>query len=554
MWSGAPDVPAWWSRAGNPAWTPDADWGTTFPFTLAGHVRGGWTLHEPARAEALEPYPGVIGARSPIAWFDSVTVGGGPGAAWRGWQATLIDLSGDRGPAARPARATPRAIGDFTFVNGTSGFEEYALGVQRGDSLAWLRGESSSWERGGVGSMADAGRHMWGGSLGVTRGMHTVGGALAQRGHAERLLSGEEQSVAGGGGHAWWRVQREGQAVALRAERSQDALEGFGGSLDFQRRESEREALELSWRGGVAATPLEARVEYGRERVITFDAADTARAMLDADAWWAAVRGDRRLGDGRLELGVGVGRHEGVDRLEIAPTVAYAFTTPVFDGRLTVERVLAPVWTDLAPGQGPFLQSTWSAGLEIGASKPLLGAARVAWRMGRTRDRAVASRAPLEAVWLRDGFRLDPRRYDFGLLTAATAWDGRWGGAGLEGFVLARRDTPAQPRVDPGQGGRAWIEGRGRRFFAGDLGVTLRLEAAAVGERESEASPSRRLPAYVTLGASVVITLADAVVTIRALNLEDEPRPMTWLDPTTGLEALGAGRESVFSLTWRLFN
>lgn len=550
MRSGSSDVPAWWSRPGEPAWTPEADFGSAYPWTLAAHVRGGWTLLEPGRATGLQPHPGVFGARSSIAWFDSVHVAHGPGAAWRGWDATLLELSGDDGPEGLPGGTQPRTRGDFTFLNGTSGFEEYALGVQRGDSLGWLRAEASSWECGGVGPLAIGGRHVWGGTAGVSRGMHTLGATIAQRGHAERIDSGEEQSVSGGSGHAWWEVQRAGNGYSLRAERGQDVHESFGGTLDFGRRESEHEGFELAWRRLGDAPPAAAHFEWSREKVTRID---TTRTQLEAERFWGGVRGQRPLGDGRLELGVGAGRHEGVDRFEIAPTVAYAFTTPVFDGRLTVERVLAPVWTDLAPGQAAFLQSTWAAGLEIGGKSSRLGAARLAWRMGRTQDRAVVSRAPIEEMWLRSGFRADPRRHDFGLLTAATEWRSARFAAGGDGFVLARRNSPIQPKVDPGIGGRAFAQAGGR-FFAGDLGFTLRLEAAAVGERESEASPSRLLPAYTTFGATMIFTLADVVVTIRGVNLEDRRQPLTWVDPTTGVEALGAQREMVFTLTWRLFN
>ena len=548
--SAAADVPAWWSRPGDPAWTPDADWGTAFPRTLAGHVRGGWTLTEPARAHGYSVFPGVFGSRSSIAWFDSVSVARGPGAAWRGWEAAQVELAGDGGPAALPGGTLPRARGDFTYLNGTSGFEEYALSVQRGDSLGWLRAESSSWECGGIGPTAISGRHSWGGTAGVARGMHTLGAAVEQRGHAARLVSGEEQSVSGGSGYGSWEIRRGLHAFALRAGRGEDVHESFGGTLDVSRREAERERAEIAWHHADPDLPVAARLEWSHERVTRID---TSRTGPDASALWAAVRGEGRLGDGRLELSVGAGQHQGVDRFEIAPSVAYAFVTPVFDGRLTVERVLAPVWTDLAPGQGAFLQSTWAAGLQIGARSPRLGAARLAWRMGRTRDRAVASRAPIEELWLRRGFRVDPRRYDFGLLTGAAEWGGPTLGAGAGGFVLARRASPAQPLVDPGHGARAWAEGGGR-FFSGDLGVALRLEAAMVGPRESEASPSRRLDGYVTLGATVTFTLVDVIVTVAGRNLEDEIHPLTWVDPSTGLEAIGARREMVFTLTWRLFN
>jgi hypothetical protein len=107
--------------------------------------------------------------------------------------------------------------------------------------------------------------------------------------------------------------------------------------------------------------------------------------------------------------------------------------------------------------------------------------------------------------------------------------------------------------VDPGDGGRVFVEGS-FRVFANDLGVRMRVEGAGIGPRESEAFPPRELNAFATLDAVVIATLADAVLTFSMRKLADVAQPQVWLDPRTGVEALGPGREMHFGLSWRLFD
>jgi hypothetical protein len=118
--------------------------------------------------------------------------------------------------------------------------------------------------------------------------------------------------------------------------------------------------------------------------------------------------------------------------------------------------------------------------------------------------------------------------------------------------VLRSQRSTVQAQVDPGFGARAGLETR-FTLFQGDLGVTLRAEAAAVGSRENEATLAR-LPGYVTSGATASIVLGDAVIVLRGRNLENTPHEETWLDPRDQSVAKGPRREVTFSLTWRLFN
>ncbi len=220
--------------------------------------------------------------------------------------------------------------------------------------------------------------------------------------------------------------------------------------------------------------------------------------------------------------------------------------------RLSLGRLLQPVWSDLAPGVEPFLQSTWAAGAELGAG----GAharAQAAILAGRTADRALVSRMPLAELWLRAGIERDPLRYRFALASGSGEVHVGPLDAGGEGFVLGRDRDGGEPQVDPSWGARA---SAGCRFtaFQRDLGVSLRGEAEWVGARETETAVPGRLAPITSYGAAAMLTLSDAIFTLRARNLEDRPQPQTWIDPVTGRPALGPGLEVRGTFTWRLFN
>jgi hypothetical protein len=327
--------------------------------------------------------------------------------------------------------------------------------------------------------------------------------------------------------------------------------ESFDGAMLPSRRDGRSDFASAEWVHGTA-TPWAARLEWRDERVARVTQAATEQRWRSTSLWGAA-RGEQRLGGGWIEAALGAGRHDAVDRTELAPSLGYRHGWGTLDGAVVVSRVLAPVWSDLAPSQAPFLQSTWNAGLEAGWTGPQAGQARLHWTMGRTRDRAVVARLPLEELWLRSGFTADPGGHDFGLLYGFARWETRLWAAGAEGFLLARDHSGVQPAVDPDRGGRGFLEGRGR-FFAGDLGVRVRAEAEVVGPRESQALVPNRLSGYVTFGATAVLTLADLTVTVRARNLEDRRRPQVWVDPVTGSEALGPEREFRLCVNWRLFD
>lgn len=545
MGSGLPDLPSWWSEPGRPGYAPETWDGADFPWTLAGLVRGAWALEEPGRAPPTLPFPGPGAIHSALACYDSIAVETGGMGAWRGFDAALGTARGL--PAAAQGQ---RARTLFSLANGTAGLEDNALAIERGDSLSWLRGEALSAKRGELGALGLMGRHRWGAAGAVTRGHHRLTGTYAQRGAAAALAaSTAEQATRGESGELAYRYRSGARWASLALARGHDRHESFGLLVTDSRREAQEvmavaEAGSAGPRGNLAA-----RLEWGRAAVQRFG---PRPADLRPGWVWGAVRAERALGDGELSAALGAGRHGGVGGVQAAPSLAYAFGEGVFRGRVLLERQVTPVWSDLAFGQAPFLQNAWIGGLEASAAGRS-ALARASYCVGRVSGRAVAVRWPLEEIWLRSGLLADPERYAFGLFTAALSWRGGPMGLGLEGFALGRDENAVQPRVDPGAGFRGFAEGR-VRLFAGDLGVRLRAEVEGVGERQSENDPVRRLPGYAIYGASAEFSLLDARVTLRVRNLGDRRVPETWVDPLTGVEALGPGRELRLAVSGRLLN
>ena len=556
-----PDAPSWWSQGGAAGWSSQVWLGVGPPWALAGLALGGWSLVEPGRAPQGLPFPGVIAMNTPLVGYDSVEVSAGEGAAWRGFGATLATAYGLETGSVKGGRAMlDLRTGDF-------GLDENSLTIERGDSAFWFRGETFSGNRGEVAALDLAGRHLWGVAAGTRRGRHEISGSYAQRGAAAALWSGDEQDASGESGDVNYRYHASRYVLNLALARGHDHHDSFGTFEDIRPR-SRRVAQEVV----AAAEILQAserrdlgmRLEWRRARVSRVtEGAGFDSFNRHASALWAAARYERGLGDGRLRLEMGAGRHGGVDRFELAPGLSYHMRTSRFAGRVGFERLLYPVWTDVAIGQEPFLQRTWAGVLEVSAGRPgrELGAS---FLFGRTQDRALVARLPLEEEWLRLGALADPEEYDFALIMARAKWDGGRFGMGTDGFVLSRSAGVVQPWVDPNAGLRAWALGR-LSAFQGDLRATLRAELEGVGERETQGGPfgfcdlefvepSRVLPAYLTSGATGIVEIKGAVVTARVRNLENRPREETWIDCTTGTEALGPGREWRFALTLRLFN
>ena len=513
------------------------------------------------------PSPGLLGDQTPLAWYDSVAVGGGSGAAWRGFGAGLVAA---QGLGEIPADGRARAVVDLR--SGDFGYDENSLAIERGDSTRWLRGESFGGNRGAVGGLGSMGRHRWGVTGGLGRRGHRLEGTYAERGEAGSLSSGEGQDAKGESGSLEYRYRRRALDLGVTLARGHDLHKScwpcgaaFGEAVLESRRDAQEVMASVEAQHTGADQRVGARLEWRRAHVTRDEDPDFDSRTT---ALWGAARYRKSLGEGVFEAEIGAGHQQGFEGVRVAPGLSYTIGGPAFRGRLAVERALEPVWADLALDQPPFMQRTWMGAIEVEAGGSRAKQARLRFLVGRTGERAILSRWPLEDLWMRIGVWSDPARFDFGLLSGEARWLGKRFGAGGEGFVLARDRSPAQPLVDPGYGASSFAEFRFSGFQR-DLGVTLRTSLAAVGPRESQGDfqngydpaggsgtffAPRDLPGYVTIGASAILTLADAVLTVRVRNLEDRQRPEIWLDTATGTELLGPGREWRTALTVRLMN
>ena len=549
---------SWWGEPGRAGWQPEVWQGTAFPGTLAGLVRGGWVLEEPGRAPGALPWPGICQARSPLAWYDSLEARVDGGGAPAGFEGALAGLRAGSVSGKRRIRST------FSLASGSGGLEEDALTLSRGDSLGGVGADVMSGAHGAEGGLQQAGLHQWGAQAHLTRGAHAFGGSISQRGAAAGLAGGEEQAASGQSGAAQWRWRRGGNAWKAGFARGLDRHESVGGTLPFSVREAQETRLSVGFDRTWEERGLGAGVEWTDAQVRRFAGGPFA---LGSRSVWGVVRAAGPVRGGRLEVAVGAGRNGGVDRFEVAPSAVFEVRARGLAAAFALERVLTPVWADLAPGTAPFLQHAWVATARAANARAAARSVRGSLRAGRVYARALADRLPLEELWLRRGLRPEYGTYDFALAEGGIGWEGRIGGAGVEGFGLAHRSTalpgdlPRTPRADPDAGFRAWLGSRAK-FFGGDLGVSLRGELEGVGAREAigaagagaQGGVLRRLPAFLTTGVAVEFTLGDATLVVRGRNLEDRPREQSWTDSATGLPAVAGRRDVRLSFLWRLFD
>jgi hypothetical protein len=537
------DLPEWWSRPGLPGMSTDAGPVTGAPWTWAGHVRGAWRLDEPGRAPLEMPFPGVMLAPTPIAFYDSVETAAGPGG--RSHPALA------RGTGLGTPRSDRDARSVIALRNGSFGLDESALMFERGDSLAWARAETSSGNRGGVGGWDRLSRHAWGIAAGGGAA-HAFDLRYAQRGGAGRLAAGEEQSSSGESGAIAYRRHGGPGFFGIEFARGHDFHESMDPALVYSRRDAQWNALRADAALDHGAARSEGALEWSEGRIDrAFDRAARARGA----GLWSRFAHTRAAGEGVLTLRLGAGTHPRAGGFHLTPGAEWRTAGRGGGARIFVERVTESVWADLAPGQAPFLQATWTGGLEVGARvlRRRSGATdgRLAFQFGQTRQRAVVTRRPLDDLWLREGFRADPERYTFGLLSGGGHHSRGPFEVEADAFALLRDRSSAQTRVDPGAGFRVRI---GTRFeaFTGDLGIRLAALMDGVGARETDAVPAHALPGYVTFGAAAELTLAEVVIAIEMLNLEDRRREQVWIDYVTGQGAAGPGRTLRMMLTWRL--
>ena len=554
IWSSVlTDFPGWVAAPGRPGFTPSADRASDFPYVRAGLALGAWGIEDERRGGLELPWPGLSGMTPALAWSDSLRLGDADAPVRTGLGQPLATASGIEYPIR--GRRTHAVVGSLF-----NGFDvrEPVVWVARGDSMRRASISILSGGRDGTGSYGQSGRHLWSADMALRFGAHRVAGAYLQRAQAMELVSGERGSGSGASGFFDYGWQRAHWQFTTRAERGWDYQQSVAAVTDTAnptqavlepaRRDAQRNrvAAVLEWQRGTGTVGLSgdwSNAEVRRDQFWAF--------RTRAQQWDVGAHSRSALGDGTLEASLDLAANDVVDRTVWSPAARYRVRSDAFDGGFSVARLAVPVWSDLALGQSAFLQDTWVGGIDAGTTLGTRAHLRMGAQLGRTTDRAVLFRLPIQELWLRSGAVADPERWTFGLYTLSAEWVGDRTAIRGEGFVLARDAHAIQPQVDPTRGARGEADW-GFSAFQGDLGLTLRADAALVGSRESEALTPRRLDSYVTSSVSGIATLGDVMVTMRVANLENVRHEEPWIDLSTGREAVGAAREFRLSVTLRL--
>ena len=578
---GVETLPEAWSAPGGAGFVGDFAMGTGLPFNFLGLVAGsvaerGGLLPETA------PWPGIPEIAAPTVWFDSTAIVVGEGGAWRGFGGSLVEL---RAIAQPPVGRKPRAA--FTLVNGSSAVNRTGLLMSRGGDASWMRGGVLDDERAGAGILSRRGQHVWFAELGRRLGAHTFSGTFSQRGLAggTRLdtrfvepffrppFFGFDEAGRGESGGLTWRWSGSRRSLVTTVSRSHDHRESVEPASGLLRgeREGQSNAVTIEATAGGDGREHGLRLELRQSQVrrredqsLLLVVNPPPSRTIERSAWLAA-RDQRPLGAGTLELAVGGGRSESPalsgERWQAAPSLVWRLGPASRQLRLVAERVVTPIWSDLAPGVKPFVQDVWAAGVDASLGAPARQWLRLGLLGADIGNRAALVRFPLRDISLRIGWTPDAERVQDAMVTvAAGARRGAWA-IEASGFSRVRPAGTEPAKVDPAIGARAAAE-TGFRAFAGDLGVRLRVEAAWVGERESESfpgyfSPPQPLEGYATYGGSAALTLGDATIVVRAQNLEDVAHPQTWTDPSSpfpGTPAPGSARQFRVELSWPFFN
>jgi hypothetical protein len=571
-----------WTAPGRPGWVADYDMGTGLPWNYLGLVAGGVALRDGVLPNAGRPWPGIDEIVAPRTWYDSTSVVVGEGGGWRGFSAALVDLQAVAGP---PVGRRPHA--SLTIVNGSSAVDRNGLMISRGGDRSWGRAGALDEERSGSGFLGQRGQHVWFGELGRRYGAHTISGAFSQRGMAGGTrtdtryivpgiappFAGFQEAAQGEAGYLNWTWTGKDRSLTVRWNRSHERRESYEQEFfTFQgEREAQDNAVTIEARAATGARSHGLRVELHRSQV---------RRMLDPYSYpltaqpafdvtqrtaWLAARDQRPFASGSLELQLGGGYVDTPDRSQerwqLAPSATWRLGPATRQLRLYAERVVTPVWSDLAPDVRPFVQDTWLGGAVVTLGAPERQWLEVGGLAAEIGNRAWLVVSPVRDIALRYGWSADLERVRDAMGTVAGGV--RRGGWALEASGYSRvRPQGSQPaKVDPAIGGRVRAE-TGFRAFTGDLGVLLRMEAAYVGPRENESlpeyfTPPRPLPGYATYSAAAALHLGDATIALRATNLEDVPHAQSWTDPSSpfpGVPADGSGRQYRFEVSWPFFN
>jgi hypothetical protein len=574
-------LPQWWAAPGTPGFADDYHMGNSLPLAYLGLVAGGVTLRD-GLLPGDAPWPGVDEIQIPLAWYDSATVVVGERAGWKGFSSSLVEL---RSFAEPPRSGKPRAA--FTLVNGSSALDRNGLLLERGDRDDWLRGGALAEARAGTGLLGLRGQHVWFIDMGRRRGEQTFTGTFAQRGAANttrrdsRFVNlsffpppfvGIEEAARGESGALGWSWEHGERKLSATLQRSHDHRESFESPItdvftSFSEREAQQNTFELEAARGTPGHSHGLRLELTQAQV---ERSEDALSQLPAHeavqkTAWLAARIERPWLRGTLEAQAGAGYASAADlsqqRLQAAPSLVWRAGRGRQRLRIYAERVVTPVWSDLAPGVVPFTQDVWVAGLDVHAGDPAHVWLELGGLGAEIGGHALLTRWPVRDLSLRYGWTPDLVRTEDAMVTVAGGV--RHGEFALDasGFARVRPRAQFTAQVDPAVGARAAAE-LGFRAFTGDLGVKLRFEGAWVGERENASLPEyfvqpRPLAGYATYGASLALTLGDARLVLSGTNLEDVPRPQIWTDlssPFPGTPAVGSGRQYRFELAWPFFN
>ena len=573
-----------WAAPGRPGWIADYAMGTGLPWNYLGLIAGGVALRDGVLPNAGRPWPGIDEIVAPRTWYDSTAVVVGEGGGWRGFSGSLVDIQAIAGP---PVGKRPHAA--LSLIQGSSAVNRNGLMISRGGDRSWARVGALDEERSGSGFLGQRGQHVWFGELGHRYGANTFSGAFSQRGFAggtrtdtDFLVEGVappfasfQEAAKGEAGYFNWAWAGKDRSLNVRWNRSHEHRESYEshpeGTFFLAEREAQDNALTAEATAGSGDRTHGLRLELHRSQVRRmldpFSSPLTAQPAFDVTQLtaWLAARDQRPLGKGTLEVEIGGGHTDSPasaqERWQLAPSATWRAGPETRRLRLYAERVVTPVWSDLAPGVQPFVQDTWLTGADVAVGAHTRQWLEVGGLAAEIGNRAWLPISPVRDIALRYGWSADLVRVRDAMITAAAGW--RRGAWALEASGYSRvRPLGSEPaKVDPAVGGRVRAE-TGFRAFTGDLGVLFRVEAAYIGSRENESLPEyftlpRPLAGYGTYSAAAALHLGDATITLRAANLEDVPHPQSWTDPSSpfpGVPADGSGRQYRFDVSWPFFN
>jgi hypothetical protein len=570
-----------WTAPGRPGWVADYHMGTGLPWNYLGLVAGGVAMRDGLVPGAGRPWPGIDEIVAPRTWYDSTATVVGEGGGWRGFSAALVDL---QAIAGAPVGRRPRA--SLTIVNGSSAVDRNGLMISRGGDVSWGRVGALDEERSGSGLLGQRGQHVWFGELGRRFGAHSFSGAFSQRGVAGGTRPDEsffvpgiappfvgfQEGARGESGQLSWIWTGQDRSLSARLGRSHDHRESYESELYsfFAEREAQDNAVTIEGAMGSEGHSRGLRLELHRSQVRRmsdphFVLTSQPDFTVTQNTAWLAARAQRPLAKGTLELQVGAGHVDTPEltneRWQLAPSATWRAGPASRRLRLYAERLVTPMWSDLAPGVRPYVQDTWLGGADVTLGEPSRQWLEVGGLAAELAARSRLVSTPVRDIALRYGWTPDLVRVQDAMLTVSTGVRRNAWALEASGYSRVRPQGSQPVQVDPAVGGRVRGE-TGFRVFSGDLGVLVRAEAAWVGARENESlpeyfTPPRPLAGYATYSAGAALQLGDATIALRVTNLEDVPHPQSWTDPSSpfpGTPATGTGRQYRFDLSWPFFN